>query len=148
MNKDWLDIDVLEDYLDGKLDAKTMYLVEREALEDPFVAEALAGLSMAPKRTMQSLSMLQKQLQERIAQQQEVKRTSVMTWQRLSIAATAAVLFIAISVMFWMRENNNRDAAKAPVKKVEVILAPKSLDGQRMPAKNKDSVLKKQKPLK
>ena len=51
MNKDWLDIGTLEDYLDGKLDTKTMNRVEREALEDPFVAEALAGLSESPKRS-------------------------------------------------------------------------------------------------
>ena len=29
VNKDWLDIGMLEDYLDGKLDAKTMNRVER-----------------------------------------------------------------------------------------------------------------------
>ncbi len=44
MNNNWLDIDVLEDYLDGKLDAKAMHFVERQALDDPFVAEALEGL--------------------------------------------------------------------------------------------------------
>ena len=48
---EWLDIDVLEDYLDGKLDAKAMHQVEKLSLEDPFVAEALAGLSQSPKRT-------------------------------------------------------------------------------------------------
>lgn len=64
---EWLDIEVLEDYLDGKLDAKAMYQVEKLSLEDSFVAEALAGLSQSPKRT-QSLSLLQKQLQERVAQ--------------------------------------------------------------------------------
>ncbi len=148
MNRDWLDIDVLEDYLDGKLDAKTMNRIEREALEDPFVAEALAGLSLSPKRSMQSLSMLQKQLHDRVAQQQVTKKASVVTWQRLSIAATAAVLFIAISIMFWMRENNNRRSAKEPLKKVEVILAPKPLAEPALQPKNKDSVVKKQKPLK
>ena len=148
MNKDWLDIEVLEDYLDGKLDAKTMNRVEREALEDPFVAEALAGLSLSPKRSMQSLSMLQKQLHDRVAQHQTTKKSSIVTWQRLSIAATAAVLFIAISIMFWMRENNNRQSAKEPFKKVEVILAPKPLAKGQVQPKNKDSVVKKQKPLK
>ena len=123
MNKDWLDIDVLEDYLDGKLDAKTMNRVEREALEDPFVAEALAGLSAAPKRSLQSISLLQKQLQERIAEQRNVKKTSVITWQRLSIAATAAVLFVAVSIVFWMKENNRQnELAKLP-KKVDVTIA-------------------------
>jgi TonB family protein len=125
LNNDWLDINVLEDYLDGKLDAKAMNRVEREALEDPFVAEALAGLSKSPKRSLQSLSMLQKQLYDRIAGQQQIKKASLVTWQRLSIAATAAVLFVSVSIIFWMRENNIQQmSAKNLNKKVEVTIAP------------------------
>jgi len=123
-NSDWLDIEVLEDYLDGKLDAKTMHRVERLTLEDPFVAEALAGLSLSPKR-VQSLSLLQKQLQERVAQKPVEQKRWQITSQRLSIAAAAAVLFVTVSLLFWMREKGNRDqlAASAP-KKVEVAIAP------------------------
>jgi outer membrane biosynthesis protein TonB len=124
VNKDWLDIGVLEDYLDGKLDAKTMNRVEREALDDPFVAEALAGLSESPKRSLQSISLLQKQLHERIAEHQSVKKTSVITWQRLSIAATAAVMFVAISIMFWMRENNHQKELAGRPRKVDVTISP------------------------
>jgi hypothetical protein len=132
VNKDWLDIGVLEDYLDGKLDAKTMNRVEREALEDPFVAEALAGLSESPKRSLQSISLLQKQLHERIAEHQSVKKTSIITWQRLSIAATAAVMFVAVSIMFWMRENNHQKELAGRAKKVDVTIAPKA--GDTVPA--------------
>ena len=124
VNSDWLDIDVLEDYLDGKLDAKMMNKVERVALEDPFVAQALAGLSQSPKRSIQSLSLLQKQLESRIAEQQETKTKSVVTWQRLSIAATAAVIFVAVSIMFWMRENNSYNQTAKQSKTVEVNLDP------------------------
>lgn len=124
MNNDWLDIGVLEDYLDGKLDAKTMNRVEREALEDPFVAEALAGLSASPKRSLQSISLLQKQLQERIAGQQESKKTKVITWQRLSIAATAAVMFIAVSIIFWMKETAHQNQLAKQPKSVEVDITP------------------------
>jgi hypothetical protein len=124
VNNDWLDIGVLEDYLDGKLDAKTMNRVEREALEDPFVAEALAGLSASPKRSLQSISLLQKQLQERIAEQQVSKKTKVITWQRLSIAATAAVMFIAVSIVFWMKETARQNQLAKQPKSVEVTIAP------------------------
>lgn len=124
MNNDWLDIGVLEDYLDGKLDAKTMNRVEREALEDPFVAEALAGLSASPKRSLQSISLLQKQLQERIAEQQVSKKTKVITWQRLSIAATAAVMFIAVSIVFWMKETAHQNQLAKQPKSVDVTIAP------------------------
>jgi len=109
VNKDWLATTVLEDYLDGKLDSSAMHQVELHALEDPFVAEALAGLSESPKRSLQSISLLQKQLHDRVAQQKTHKKVSVITWQRLSIAAAAAVIFILVSIIFLMRENASRE---------------------------------------
>lgn len=124
MNKDWLDIAVLEDYLDGKLDAKTMNRVEREALEDPFVAEALAGLSASPKRALQSMSLLQKQLAERINQHNSTKKQSVITWQRLSIGSAAAVLFITAGIVYWMKQVNY-DKALNSAKRVDVVIATK-----------------------
>jgi hypothetical protein len=128
VNNDWLDIAVLEDYLDGKLDSKTMNRVEREALEDPFVAQALAGLSASPKRSLASISLLQKQLQDRIAQQQTSKKASIITWQRLSIAATAAVMFITGGIVFWMKQVNYQQMAAKQPKKVEVMIAPLPFD--------------------
>lgn len=127
VNNDWLDIAVLEDYLDGKLDAKTMNRVEREALEDPFVAEALAGLSESPHRALASISLLQRQLHERIAQQQTAKKRTVITWQRLSIASAAAVLFITAGIVFWMKQVNYQQLRNQN-KQVEVVLAPKSAE--------------------
>ena len=109
MNNDWLDIDVLEDYLDGKLDAKAMHFVERQALEDPFVAEALEGLKQSPKRK-QTLSILQKQLYDRVSEKPIKRKLWGITTQRLSIAATATVAFIAVSILFFMRETNRRNA--------------------------------------
>lgn len=120
---EWIDIEVLEDYLDGKLDAKMMYQVEKLSLEDPFVAEALAGLSQSPRRS-QSLSLLQKQLQERIAQKPIEQKRWRLTSQRLSIGAAAAVLFVVASLLFWMRESNNREQLAKQGKKIEVAVAP------------------------
>lgn len=109
MNNDWLDIDVLEDYLDGKLDAKGMHFVERQALDDPFVAEALEGLRQSPKRK-QTLSILQKQLYNRVSEKPIKRKMWGITTQRLSIAATATVAFIAVSILFFMRETNRKNA--------------------------------------
>ncbi|SEA24196.1 energy transducer TonB [Pedobacter hartonius] len=127
MNNDWLDIELLEDYLDGKLDSKAMHRIEKQALEDPFVAQALAGLTASPKRASQNVSLLQKQLYERIGQQQVVKKQSVYTWQRLSIAAAAAVMFISVSIIFFMREEEHRAELariKNRPKNIEVNIAP------------------------
>lgn len=122
-NNEWIDIEVLEDYLDGKLDAKMMYQVEKLSLEDPFVAEALAGLSQSPRRS-QSLSLLQKQLQQRIAQKPIEQKRWRLTSQRLSIGAAAAVLFVVASLLFWMKESNNREQLAKQGKKIDVSVAP------------------------
>ncbi|WP_316741379.1 hypothetical protein [Pedobacter antarcticus] len=140
MNNDWLDIAVLEDYLDGKLDAKSMHRVERQALEDPFVAQALAGLAEHPSRMSQQVSLLQKQLYERTAVQKQQKRSSVFTWQRLSIGAAAAVMFITVSVIFLMRERAGKEQLAANPKKVEVDLGPVTGPVEQTPVKpNADS---------
>lgn len=120
---EWLDIDILEDYLDGKLDAKTMHKVEKLSLEDPFVAEALAGLTESKKRT-HSLSILQKQLQERVLQKPVEQKRWRITSHRLSIAAAAAVLFVTVSILFWMREVKRQETAARRAKKIEVNVAP------------------------
>ena len=64
-------------------------------------------------------------MQERITQKPiEVKRWQI-TSQRLSIAAAAAVLFVTVSLLFWMRESNNREQLTANgSKKVEAVIAP------------------------
>jgi len=121
VNNDWLDIDVLEDYLDGKLDAKAMHFVERQALDDPFVAEALEGLKQSPKRK-QTLSILQKQLYDRISEKPAKRKLWGITTHRLSIAATATVAFIAVSILFFMRETNRKNAETAARKQEGVIV--------------------------
>ncbi|WP_293784929.1 carboxypeptidase-like regulatory domain-containing protein [uncultured Pedobacter sp.] len=121
MNNDWLDIDVLEDYLDGKLDARAMHFVEKQALEDPFVAEALEGLKQSPKRR-QTLSILQKQLYDRVSEKPVKRKLWGITTQRLSIAATATVAFIAVSILFFMRETNRRNAELAAHQKEGVLV--------------------------
>lgn len=119
-NNEWLDIDVLDDYLEGKLDPSTMHKVERISLEDPFVAQALAGLTEAKKRT-QTLSILQKQLHERIAEKPVERKMWRITSLRLSIAATAAVVFLTVSVLFFMRENQRRQQSELAAKRSKTI---------------------------
>ena len=137
MNNDWLDIAVLEDYLDGKLDAQAMHRVERAALEDSFVAEALEGLRATPKRK-QTLSILQKQLHNRIKNQPVKRKMWGITTQRLSIAATATVAFIVVSILFIMRETNRRNQLSKIVDHKEVII---NLDSSRS-AKKQEALAK------
>ncbi len=98
-----------------------MHELEKQALEDPFLSEALQGYSENDVQAGPHLSLLQRQLDERIAQQQENKNTFFFTWQRLSIAAAAGLMFISAGILFWMK-GDNRETRVA--KHVEVKLTP------------------------
>jgi len=141
VNNDWLDIDVLEDYLDGKLDAKAMHFVEKQALDDPFVADALEGLKQSPKRK-QTLSILQKQLHDRVSQKPVKRKLWGVTTQRLSIAATATVAFIAVSILFFMRETNRRNAETAARRAKGVIVNLDTSNSIAATSKPKDTASK------
>jgi len=93
-------------YLEGKLNHEEMHRLEKQALTDPFLYEAMEGYahSSAPGT---DLSILQRQLHERIVHLQENKKVFDFTWQRLSVAASAAVLFIAAGILFWMNVNRS-----------------------------------------
>lgn len=120
MNNLSINIELLEKYLAGELSSKEMHFVEKKALEDPFIADALEGLSLSDSRTA-NLSALQKQLHARVAQQPIQKKRWNITTQRLSIAATSAVLFISISILFWMRSQKPPEAERLS-KEVEINL--------------------------
>ncbi|MBC8053630.1 MAG: hypothetical protein H7Y13_11255 [Sphingobacteriaceae bacterium] len=114
----------IQQYLEGKLDEKTMHELEKQALEDPFLADALEGYSHSKVPASRQLSLLQTQLEERIAQHQENKNVFNFTWQRLSVAAAACLLFVTATVLFWIRENNAEQQLAARPKQVDVILTP------------------------
>lgn len=102
-----------------------MHALEKQALEDPFLAEALEGYSQN-LHTGNDLSILQRQLHERIMLLQENKKVYDFTWQRLSVAAAAAVLFISAGILFWM--NTQKQALKTASNHKEVEANLTSLD--------------------
>jgi len=65
---------------------------------------------------------LQRQLHERIVHLQENKKVFDLTWQRLSIAAAAAVLFISAGILFWMNSNHAIQEPDSSSKQVNVTL--------------------------
>lgn len=111
MNKENLDFELLEAYLDGKLSSEEMYFVEREAMEDPFVYDAIEGLSNSSNRIV-ALSSLQKQLRARIAAAPAKKQRWRIETHRLSIAATAALLCTTATIIYWMQGNFNKEDNK------------------------------------
>ncbi len=115
---------MISQYLNGELDEPSMHELERQALDDPFLADALEGYSHTELPAGPHLSLLQKQLEERIALQQERKNVFNFTWQRISIAAAASMLFISASILFWMKGSQRNGAPIARhEKKVDISLS-------------------------
>lgn len=102
----------IQQYLAGQLSRKEMYELEREAMDDPFLADAIEGYRLQKEVNHGQLSLLQQRLSQRIAGKQEEKNRFFFNSQRLGIAATAAVLFLLVVVLYLMRSNLYSDQHK------------------------------------
>lgn len=102
------DILYIQQYLEGKLSPEQMHELERAALDDDFLQDAIDGYGLKETVDHRQLSLLQKRFAARIETHQENKNTNYFTWQRLTIASIAGLLFIVIGVLFWMMQNPDR----------------------------------------
>ena len=119
MSTNYPDSLMIRAYLEGKLDHEEMHRLEKQALTDPFLWEALEGYTHTSNPGT-DLSILQRQLHERIVHLQENKKVFYLTWQRLSVAASASVLFITAGILFWMNVNRSGPLTEKQVQ-VELI---------------------------
>jgi TonB family protein len=93
--KHGVDPEQIRRYLAGELDDKAMHILERQALEDPFLAEALDGFTGYAADQTVNLDDLDRRLEKRVAGAKERKMVVYYRW-----AAAAAVLIVAgIGVM-------------------------------------------------
>lgn len=100
------DILLIQKYLNGELDARAMHELERRALDEPFLMEALEGYEANGKNQRDNLAGLQKQLQQRIAPKQR------RLWPVISIAAS---VLIFMSIGGWWLLNYRPPANKPDV---------------------------------
>lgn len=134
MKNSFTDRLIIQQYLEGKLDRKASYELEKQALEDEFLADALEGYHSV-KYPHQHLSLLQQQLEERIAAEHLQKTAVAATAQRLSIAAAAAVVFILAGILFWLNGVKTQQSDNT-TKTVEVNLADSKGFNRAQPNKN------------
>lgn len=99
------DILYIQQYLEGSLSAKDMHQLERDALEDAMLHDAIEGFRVAKHINHKQLSLLQQKLESRIEAQHAEKNRFYFTTQRLTVASVAGVLLIVIGVLFWMTNN-------------------------------------------
>ncbi|SEW12930.1 TonB family C-terminal domain-containing protein [Chitinophaga sp. YR573] len=88
--KHGVDPEQIRRYLAGELDDKAMHILERQALEDPFLAEALDGFTGYAADQTVNLDDLDRRLEKRVAGAKERKMFVYYRW-----AAAAVVLIVA-----------------------------------------------------
>lgn len=103
-------------YHEGKLDDRTMHALEKQALDDPFLADALDGFAAAPAAAADThLQDLHKRLEERVAGKQERPKI----WQLNYKWAAAAVILVLLSAGTFLLINTKQRTAMQTVAKQE-----------------------------
>lgn len=90
------DISLIRKYLDGELDERAMYQLERQAEEDPLLMDVIKGMESADADShRQNLASIDGLLKERINKSKSKRILPLITWQ------VAASLFLALSIGTW-----------------------------------------------
>lgn len=112
----------IQQYLNGQLNNEEMYQLEREALDDPLLQDAIDGYRTQREVSHRRLSLLQQRLAARIEGKAKERDAFFFGWQRLGVAATACVLMVLVLVLLWIR--NHHLQSTVTEKEVKVELAP------------------------
>lgn len=92
------DISQIRKYLDGELDARAMYELERQAQGDPLLMDLLTGMESADGEVHEAnLSSIDRQIRERVEQEQKKRAVS---WRTLAVAVS--VLWGLAFVGLWL----------------------------------------------
>jgi hypothetical protein len=91
-------------YLDGRMNAIEMHAMENAALEDPFLADAMEGLEIAPVSAIQAdMHTLSKKLEQRVTPAKVVPMRRERPWT--AIAAAAVILMGLTMTLLYTNPN-------------------------------------------
>jgi TonB family protein len=96
----------IEKYHRGQLTPAEMHAIEKAALDDPFLADALEGYSLAPVNVAQDMEELQQRLQSRVNNKERKMTGSWSSGNFMKIAA-ALVLLVGIGFAITRLVNGN-----------------------------------------
>ncbi len=93
----------IHNYVNGLMAKEEMHILEREALNDPFLQDAIDGYKLQNGVDVRQLSLLQQQFAKRLEAKNESRHVQFFGWQRLAIGLTAAIIFVSVSILMFMR---------------------------------------------
>ncbi|WP_333865404.1 hypothetical protein [Sphingobacterium sp.] len=91
----------IHNYIHGLMSKEEMFQLEREALDDPFLQDAIDGYRLQNGVDARQLSLLQQRLNRRVEDTIATRHAQYFTWQRLAIGATAGVLFVTLLALLY-----------------------------------------------
>jgi CarboxypepD_reg-like domain len=100
----------IEKYLKGELSARQMHDLEQTALEDPFLADAIEGLTQNPV-PQQDFEELQKRLNTKVTE--DKRRTAVILVRRRIAFAAAVILLLGLGYAFFRSQTKSLLKEKA-----------------------------------
>jgi TonB family protein len=117
--------DDIERYLRGELSPAEMHALEREALDDPFLAEALEGMEQAgAENFLHDLHGLNRKVHHR-AMQRKHRATKMFGW---TAGLAATVLLVAVSGFLVISLLNEQNASRQALREEELLLIETSTD--------------------
>ena len=125
----------IEKYHKGLLSPKEMNELEKAALDDPFLADALEGYGSTTVNVSSDLSDLEKKLEERISDRKVISMTSPGSSFKWWKAAAAIVVLGGLGYFVFQISTDNRHkevADKLEVKKAAIPLPPINADSNRL----------------
>ena len=113
-----VDPELIRRYLAGQLDDKAMHLLERQAMDDPFLAEALEGFAGHTPDQQANLSDLGRRLEKRVAKK-KVRAIHYVRWA----AAAAILILLGVGVMKLLQTNEpvKQEIAKTETKTQDTL---------------------------
>lgn len=88
----------LKDYIQGKRKGKEANRLEREAMNNPFLQDAIDGFDAVDGNHLSTIEMLEKQIEGKT--ERKKNRIVLFRWQMLAVAASVIILFGVSSLLF------------------------------------------------
>ena len=104
----------IHNYVAGLMSREDMYALEREAIDDPFLQDAIDGYRLQNGVETAPLSLLQKRLSARVEQRGLDRNKRFYSWQRLVIGLVAAVMFVVVCSLLVFRHLLHQNPTNLP----------------------------------
>lgn len=105
----------IHNYIHGLMSKEEMFQLEKEALEDPFLQDAIDGYRLQNGVDARQLSLLQQRLSRRVENTIATRHAQYYTWQRLAIGAAAGVMFVVLLALLYFRHFHGEAERKTEV---------------------------------